>query len=48
MNASDIDGHGDDGEEEGKDGEHNIQSLQGPFCEKVLQILDRTSPKPRL
>ena len=29
MNASDIDGHGDDDEDEGKEGEHKHQSLQG-------------------
>ena len=29
MSASDIDGHGDDDEDDGKDGEHEHQSLQG-------------------
>ena len=29
MSASDIDGHGDDDEDDGKDGEHENQSLQG-------------------
>ena len=29
MSASDIDGHGDDDEDDGKDGEHTNQSLQG-------------------
>ena len=29
MSASDIDGHGDDDEDDGKDGEHKNQSLQG-------------------
>ena len=45
MSASDIDGHGDDDEDDGKDGEHENHSLQGLFCENVLQILDRTPPK---
>ena len=49
MSASDIDGHGDDDEDDGKDGEHENQSLQfkGPFCENVVQILGRAPPKPR-
>ena len=29
MSASDIDGHGDDDEDDGKDGEHENQNLQG-------------------
>ena len=29
MSASDIDGHGNDDEDDGKEGEHENQSLQG-------------------
>ena len=48
MSASDIDGHGDDDEDDGKKKRSmKIRVFKGPFCENVLQILDRTPPKPR-
>ena len=30
-----------------KTGSMKIRVFKGPFCENVLQILDRTPPKPR-
>ena len=30
-----------------KKGSIKIRVFKGPFCENVLQILDRTPPKPR-
>ena len=30
-----------------KKGSMKIRVFKGPFCENVLQILDRTPPKPR-
>ena len=47
MSAGDNDGDGDDDEDVANTESMKIRVFKGPLCENVLQILDRTPPKPR-
>ena len=47
MNASDIDGDGEDDADDGDDDEHGNQELDALICENDLQILDIIIPKPK-